>query len=105
MSVTFTYRPLAAALELVAKEELTLTHVRWMFALDSNRDRSMSEISDALGFTQAASTGIQDRLEEKGMVTKVRASGDRRRFHPVLTAKGEALLNRLSAVVERGLPC
>lgn len=102
MSVTFD-NSLATALEVVASEDLTLTHVRWMFAIGQNRN--MTDLALTLGFSQAASTGIQDRLESKGFATKAREVGDRRRFIPLLTPKGEEFLQRISSIAEGGASC
>jgi DNA-binding MarR family transcriptional regulator len=53
--------------------------------------RKMSELADALFCDNSNVTGIVDRLEERGLVTREAAEGDRRVKLLVLTKEGERM--------------
>jgi DNA-binding MarR family transcriptional regulator len=53
--------------------------------------RKMSELADALFCDNSNVTGIVDRLEERGLVTREAATGDRRVKLLVLTKDGERM--------------
>ena len=64
----------------------------WVIAMARDRNVRMSEIADALHTTQANVTGVVDRLEERGLVKRVRDQRDRRVVHVSITKDGlEAL--------------
>jgi DNA-binding MarR family transcriptional regulator len=45
-------------------------------------------------------SGIVNRLEDSGLVSRVRSQGDTRRMHLTLTAKGRTLNRRRAGTVE-----
>ncbi|WP_372734699.1 MarR family winged helix-turn-helix transcriptional regulator [Nocardioides sp.] len=53
------------------------------------------ELARRLEVTTAASTGVVDRLEQRGHVTRVAHSGDRRRTDVVITDSGRAEVQAL----------
>jgi DNA-binding MarR family transcriptional regulator len=55
-------------------------------------------LADHLFIRHHSAVGLLDRLEERGLVERVRASPDRREVHARLTALGEEKLSRLSRV-------
>jgi DNA-binding MarR family transcriptional regulator len=56
--------------------------------LDTNRDVSQSQLSQALGVAAPNMTGILRRLEARGLIARERAALDKRVQHIVLTASG-----------------
>jgi MarR family transcriptional regulator, organic hydroperoxide resistance regulator len=59
--------------------------------LEQVGDLSLSELSDKIRAQNSTVTGIIDRMEREGLVTRERSKEDRRVVHIRLTAKGHAL--------------
>jgi DNA-binding MarR family transcriptional regulator len=57
---------------------------------------SQREVSERLGVHPSDMVKVVDQLEEYGLVTRVRAEGDRRRYDLALTPKGEQTLQRFN---------
>ena len=55
---------------------------------------SASELAERLGVTPGNLTGILDRLEQEGRLTRQRAAQDRRSLQVIITPAGEALMQR-----------
>src|SRR3954471_25014226 len=51
----------------------------------------MTELSRLLHLERSSLTGLVDRVERRGLVTRVRDSRDRRACHIVLTSQGDQL--------------
>ncbi len=56
--------------------------------LEAFGDLSLSELSDRIRAQNSTVTGIIDRMEREGLVTRARSKDDRRVFFIKLTAKG-----------------
>lgn len=56
---------------------------------------NMTEISNKMGHSTAAATGLVDRLEKLGYVQRLHAADDRRKVMVQITRKGIDLVNRL----------
>ncbi len=62
---------------------------------------NMTEISNKMGHSTAAATGLVDRLEKLGYVQRLHAADDRRKVMVQITRKGIELVNRLrNAIAE-----
>lgn len=59
-----------------------------------NAPISQRDISERLGVHPSDMVKVIDQLEEYGLVTRVRAETDRRRYDVTLTAKGKETLQR-----------
>ena len=59
---------------------------------------SQREVSERLGVHPSDMVKVVDQLEEYGLVSRVRAEGDRRRYDLTLTPKGERMLERFTAL-------
>jgi DNA-binding MarR family transcriptional regulator len=55
----------------------------------------MTEISNKMGHSTAAATGLVDRLEKLGYVQRLHAADDRRKVMVQITRKGMDLVNRM----------
>lgn len=64
----------------------------WVLAKLKHGPMRMSELAERVGTGQAAVTGMVDRLEERGLVERVRDDADRRVVHVALTADGERMM-------------
>ena len=63
---------------------------------------SMSTIGKAIFVSPSTVVGIVDRLEEKGLVLRMRDTQDRRHVHVSLTSKGEQLLDQSPSALPEG---
>ncbi len=62
---------------------------------------NMTEISNKMGHSTAAATGLVDRLEKLGYVQRLHAADDRRKVMVQITRKGIDLVTRLrNAIAE-----
>ncbi|HWA11407.1 MAG TPA: MarR family transcriptional regulator [Opitutaceae bacterium] len=61
-------------------------------------DISVGELAARLHLQPHSAVGLVDRLAQRQLVRRVRSSRDRRRVHLQLTARGERVIGRLSAV-------
>ncbi|MCB1078713.1 MAG: MarR family transcriptional regulator, partial [Verrucomicrobiae bacterium] len=62
---------------------------------------TMTEISNKMGHSTAAATGLVDRLEKLGYVQRLHAADDRRKVMVQITRKGIELVGRLrNAIAE-----
>jgi DNA-binding MarR family transcriptional regulator len=66
--------------------------------VDPGGSPSIGELAAQLDSRHHSVVGLVDRLASRGLVRRVRSRGDRRRVNVRLTARGEALLDRLSSV-------
>ncbi len=71
---------------------LSVLEVRALRALSEAGPSPMFAVARELAVTQAAITGVIDRLERTGLVTRLRQTGDRRVIHARITSLGERTL-------------
>jgi DNA-binding MarR family transcriptional regulator len=64
---------------------------------------SITDLADQLMLKHHSVVGLLDRLAQRGLVRREAADDDRRFVHIVLTARGEALIQRLSATHKQEL--
>jgi DNA-binding MarR family transcriptional regulator len=64
---------------------------------------TMGALSHRSGITEKSMTGVIDRLEQMGLLERVRSTEDRRSVSVVLTAKGKEISKQLVDSVDRGL--
>ena len=57
----------------------------------------MREVSQKMGHTMAASTGLVDRLEKMELAVRSHATDDRRKICVRITPRGVALVNKVKA--------
>jgi DNA-binding MarR family transcriptional regulator len=76
---------------------MSLVHLNVLFALSSEGTVPMNRLAEMLDVSQASATGIVDRMEQRGLVTRERDAEDRRVVRVVLTPQGEGLIESLAA--------
>ena len=83
---------MSSALEPVFAEQ-GLTHAQWsvLVSLHFERGRTCAELARDQAHDKGAMTRLIDQMEEKGWVTRERATDDRRHVILALTEKGEAV--------------
>lgn len=89
------HRAMMAAMEPVLEAE-GLTYAQWsaLVALHFDRGQTCAELARDLAHDKGAMTRIVDVMEQKGWVTRERATTDRRHIFLTLTAEGESLAGR-----------
>ena len=80
-----------AAERNLASAEISFTEFRILRLLNEEGLLSMVNMANSLLITQAAITGIIDRLEKQGLVKRGRNREDRRVIHVSITPKGREI--------------
>ena len=78
------------------EHELTFSQLRLLFLLREQGPVSMSRLAETLGVTIATASGVVDRIEKRGLVTRRHRVDDRRVVECVLTDAGERLLREMA---------
>jgi MarR family transcriptional regulator, organic hydroperoxide resistance regulator len=92
-----TLRALSTAL---AGENLTAAEINALANLgDSGGALSVRELSDRTGTRASTLTGVLDRLENRGYLTRELDAGDRRSFRLPLTDTGREVAARVHAAI------
>src|SRR5882672_5876399 len=77
--------------ELARRAALTGPQLTVVKLLEQIGDLSLSELSEKIRAQNSTVTGIIDRMEREGLVTRERSKEDRRVVHIRLTTKGAEL--------------
>ena len=90
-------RERAGAFRKWLRTSLSLVHLHVLTVLESDGAMPMSKLAEAIDVSVASTTGIIDRMEERGLVERRREHDDRRvvLVHP--TAGGAAVFRDLAA--------
>jgi MarR family transcriptional regulator, lower aerobic nicotinate degradation pathway regulator len=82
-----------------AEHDLSLAQTRLLGVL---RDRvpTMNQLARLLGLDKSSVTGLVDRAERRGLVTRVPSAADRRAVLVTLTDEGRSLVSRASGRFE-----
>ena len=78
-----------AGLDLTQKQ----TAILWL--VSNNPAVSQASVASALAMDRPTMMALTARLEERGLITRVRSNADRRRQELQITAKGNSLLTRV----------
>jgi DNA-binding MarR family transcriptional regulator len=94
-----THRTLAALGAAVADLGLTASELNVLANLADGRNRNVRELSTETGTRASTLTGVLDRLERRGYLTRELDLEDRRSFRLPLTASGEAVAARIGGAI------
>lgn len=83
--------------------DLPLGASKALLLLAAGRARSPREIADALGVSRTTVTGLIDRLELDGLITRAIAPDDKRSFLLNLTPKGRQTVERVESIRRKQL--
>lgn len=83
----------------LAPLEVSASHWLVVVMLGGGAAASAAELCESLSYDPGAMTRLLDRLEEKGVVRRVRDDDDRRTVRLELTASGKALYPRILAAM------
>ena len=81
--------------ELAKRADLTGPQLTVVKLLEQVGDLSLSELSEKIRAQNSTVTGIIDRMEREGLVTRERSKEDRRVVHIRLSAKGMQLAREI----------
>ena len=84
--------------ETVAELGITSTQASIMFMLASGRGLAAADLAREYGIDASAVTRLIDRLEKRGLITRLRSEADRRVVRLALTAEGHALAAKIPAI-------
>jgi MarR family transcriptional regulator, lower aerobic nicotinate degradation pathway regulator len=84
---------------LAAAHDLSIVQARLLGIL---RDRSptINELAKFLQLDKSSVTGLVDRVQERGLVTRAASVLDRRSVHVTITVAGQALVDQATAAFE-----
>jgi DNA-binding MarR family transcriptional regulator len=71
---------------------VSMTHLHVMSMLERHGEMPMSRVAEALDVSLSNATGLVDRMEERGLVERIRVPGDRRVVIVRLTTAGRRSL-------------
>lgn len=74
---------------------LTLTQLRSLFLIANKGSTNFRKLAEAMGVTPSNVTGIVDRLEEQGLVSRTQNPEDRREMTLQATDRGQTLVSNL----------
>jgi DNA-binding MarR family transcriptional regulator len=82
----------------LVKAGVSMTHMHVMWLLQHHGDLSMSRLAELLDVSFSNATGIIDRMEERGLVERVRVPDDRRVVLVRIGPKGADALEETEAL-------
>jgi DNA-binding MarR family transcriptional regulator len=89
--------------QTMAELGITSTQASILFMLGSGKCLAAAELAREYGIDASAVTRLLDRLEKRGLLSRVRSDEDRRVVHLSLTEEGYALAARMPAIYNRVL--
>jgi DNA-binding MarR family transcriptional regulator len=78
--------------ERLVRRGVSMSHLHVMSMLDRHGEMAMSRIADLLDVSFSNATGLIDRMEERGLVERVRVADDRRVVLVRVTDAGREIL-------------
>jgi MarR family transcriptional regulator, 2-MHQ and catechol-resistance regulon repressor len=89
-----------AATGRLVKQGVSMTHLHVMWLLEEHGELAMSRLADLLDVSLSNATGLIDRMEERGLIARVRVPDDRRVVHVRLTGAGQTVLDEVQVMRE-----
>jgi DNA-binding MarR family transcriptional regulator len=82
----------------MVKAGISMTHLHILWVLEHHGDVTMSRLADLLDVSLSNATGLIDRMEERGLVERVRVPTDRRIVLVRASADGARIRDEIEAV-------
>ena len=89
-----------AATGRLVKQGVSMTHLHVMWLLEEHGELPMSRLADLLDVSLSNATGLIDRMEERGLIDRVRVPDDRRVVLVRLTEAGQTVLDEVQIMRE-----
>ena len=82
--------------EIASENDLSIIQTRLLGVL-RDREPTMNALGRHLGLDKSSISGLVDRAQRRGLVTRTVSATDRRAFHVSITEDGRQLIDRLAA--------
>jgi DNA-binding MarR family transcriptional regulator len=82
----------------MVKAGVSMTHLHVLWVLEHHGDLTMSRLADMLDVSVSNATGLIDRMEERGLVERVRVPDDRRVVIVRASADGARIRDEIEAL-------
>ena len=82
----------------MVKAGISMTHLHILWVLEHHGELTMSRLADMLDVSVSNATGLIDRMEERGLVERVRVPDDRRVVIVRASADGARIRDEIEAV-------
>jgi DNA-binding MarR family transcriptional regulator len=82
----------------MVKAGISMTHLHILWVLEHHGDLTMSHLADMLDVSVSNATGLIDRMEERGLVERVRVPDDRRVVIVRASADGARIRDEIEAL-------
>jgi DNA-binding MarR family transcriptional regulator len=82
----------------MVKAGISMTHLHILWVLDHHGELPMSRLAELLDVSFSNATGLVDRMEERGLVERVRVPGDRRVVIVRASAEGIRIRDEIEAL-------
>ena len=82
----------------MVKAGISMTHLHILWLLEHHGDVTMSRLADLLDVSLSNATGLIDRMEERGLVERVRVPSDRRIVMVRASAAGDRVREEIEAL-------
>lgn len=100
--VRISFRVMAVLTRIGAEHDLSLTQLRLLGLLRDRRPR-MTDLAAFLGLDKSTMSGLVERAERRGLVTRQKSPLDRRATDVAITATGRELTERIEEQVRATL--
>src|SRR6185295_17885938 len=82
----------------MVKAGISMTHLHILWVLEHHGDLTMSRLADLLDVSLSNATGLIDRMEERGLVERIRVPSDRRIVLVRASAQGARIRDEIEAL-------
>src|SRR5690348_15615095 len=82
----------------MVKAGISMTHLHILWVLEHHGDLTMSRLADMLDVSVSNATGLIDRMEERGLVERVRVPDDRRVVLVRASAEGARMRDEIETL-------
>lgn len=82
----------------LTREGISIAHLHVLWLLEEHGDLPMSRVAELLGVSLSNATGLIDRMEERGLVERLRVPDDRRLVLVRITAHGSDTVNAMDVL-------
>ena len=84
--------------ERLVRAGVSMSHLHVMWILQSHGDLTMTHLAEMLDISLSNATGLVDRMEERGVIDRIRVPDDRRIVQVSLSDHGRELLAEVDLV-------
>lgn len=82
----------------MVKAGISMTHLHILWVLEHHGDLTMSRLAEMLDVSVSNATGLIDRMEERGLVERVRVPDDRRVVIVRASAEGARIRDEIESI-------